>query len=379
VATVLRGDNVLTRPKLRSLVWVLAELAGVDPEATTGRFDQLWERVAHDISALSREQALRRLQQLGDDNLYPLLSTLPEDLRNELIAALPPEKRPIYERVYEETKRSLQALAEALMAMPPERAAEMLKQQDPGKVTSILYFMGDEERMRILTAMGLEETAKFVCRELISLSDSDPDQVAVLLESSDLYVFGLGLCLLDPPDSERLRGVLGPERSARALTAALTRFAQDEKEPAAAPVAEKGALGPVELWDRLEEFVLADPAAIDRTRELEIWLGPAGQSGHRLGTPFGEVDFLCADRGSGALVVVKLRRDQPAETLFGQVVGLIGYTVTHLAGHGQRVEGIIVTDVADEKLTYLSAGFPGLRIMTYSLEFRLTAVGSAAD
>jgi hypothetical protein len=72
VAAMLRGERI-TGPTLRSLVWVLAEQAKVDPVATRDRFDQLWGRVAHDIAALPPDQLLRHLAKLGDAELYDTL------------------------------------------------------------------------------------------------------------------------------------------------------------------------------------------------------------------------------------------------------------------------------------------------------------------
>jgi len=385
VAAMLRGERI-TGPTLRSLVWVLAEQAKVDPVATRNRFNQLWERVAHDIAALPPDQLLRHLTKLSDAELYDTLNDLPEELRKDMLAALPPEKCAIYQVVAEQTEQTLRAIAEALVAMSPEQAAEMLKRQDPGKITSILYFMSEEQRNRILAAMGLEETAKFVCREVISMADGYSDQAERLVNSSDLYVFGLGLCYLDPPEADRLREILGPVRTAKALAVAVAH-ARDREVPDAEPdpasIAGSGAENAVPqadaIWDRLEEFLVGNLGTFDGARDLEIWLGPEGRSGHRLSTPFGQLDFLCVNRASGALVVVKLRRDLPVEALFAQVVGGMGYAAMHLAGPGQRVEGIVVTDAADDKLSYLAAGFPGVEVMTYSLEFRLTAIKPGAD
>jgi hypothetical protein len=128
------------------------------------------------------------------------------------------------------------------------------------------------------------------------------------------------------------------------------------------------------LEAHLEEFLVGNWKSINWGRPLEIWNGPAGESGHQLVTPVGRLDFLCSDRLTDALIVVELKRGRPSDKVVGQAARYIGYVRTHLAKPGQPVQGLIVAHDADDPLRYAVAAFPGLQLMTYEVTFQLKAV-----
>ena len=132
------------------------------------------------------------------------------------------------------------------------------------------------------------------------------------------------------------------------------------------------------LEAHLEEFLVGNWKSIDWGRPLEIWTGPAGQSGHQLVTPIGRLDFLCSDHLADALIVVELKRGRPSDKVVGQVARYIGYVRTHLAKPGQPVEGLIIAHEADEPLRYAVAAFPGLQLTTYAVTFQLSPVDEPA-
>jgi endonuclease len=82
------------------------------------------------------------------------------------------------------------------------------------------------------------------------------------------------------------------------------------------------------LEAHLEEFLVGNWKSIDWGRPLEIWTGPAGQSGHQLVTPIGRLDFLCSDQRANALVVVELKRGRPSDKVVGQVARCTFYFAT---------------------------------------------------
>jgi hypothetical protein len=57
--------------------------------------------------------------------------------------------------------------------------------------------------------------------------------------------------------------------------------------------------------------------SIDWGRPLEVWAGPAGESGHQLNTPVGRRDFMCSDHTANALIVVELKRGRPSDKVVG--------------------------------------------------------------
>ena len=80
----------------------------------------------------------------------------------------------------------------------------------------------------------------------------------------------------------------------------------DEPEPADELALEQSSEFVLEA--HLEEFLVGNWKSIDWGRPLEIWNGPAGESGHQLVTPIGRLDFLCSDHLANALIVVELKR-----------------------------------------------------------------------
>src|SRR6266516_846896 len=128
------------------------------------------------------------------------------------------------------------------------------------------------------------------------------------------------------------------------------------------------------LEAHLEEFLVGNWPSIGWGRALEIWSGPAGESGHQLATPVGRLDFLCIDHTTGALVVVELKRGRPSDKVVGQVARYMGYVRTQIAGPDQAVDGLIVAHDADDALRYAVSAFPGLHLMTYEVTFQLNKV-----
>jgi len=128
------------------------------------------------------------------------------------------------------------------------------------------------------------------------------------------------------------------------------------------------------LEAHLEEFLVGNWASINWGRQLEIWAGPDGESGHQLSRPIGRLDFLCTDESANALVVVELKRGRPSDKVVGQIARYIGYVREHMAVPGQAVEGLIVAHDSDDHLRYAVAAFPGLSLMTYKVSFQLSAL-----
>jgi endonuclease len=121
----------------------------------------------------------------------------------------------------------------------------------------------------------------------------------------------------------------------------------------------------------LEEFLLSNWTAIDWGRPLALWEGSDGTIGHQFSTPVGRLDFLTVDREANTLVAIELKRGRPTDQAVGQVARYMGWLRQNLAGPQQSVEGIIVAQEADDRLTYAASVVPGLSVMVYSVSFEL--------
>jgi endonuclease NucS-like protein len=126
----------------------------------------------------------------------------------------------------------------------------------------------------------------------------------------------------------------------------------------------------------LEEFLLTNWEGIDWGRPLELWeseTGDTGEIGHQLVTPVGRLDFLCRDTATDALVVIELKRGRPSDRVVGQTARYIGWVRAELARQDQKVEGLIVAHEQDPQLYYAVSAVPDLSILTYSIDFSLSA------
>ena len=151
----------------------------------------------------------------------------------------------------------------------------------------------------------------------------------------------------------------------------------DEEEPDEDEEEADEQEGPTEqeaefvLESQLEEFLDSNWGAINWGRPLKIWQGSDGRNGHQLVTPVGRMDFLCVDKSANALVVVELKRGRPSDKVVGQTARYMGWVKANLVTTGQTVEGLIVARRSDDSLGYAVSAVPGLRLMTYELDFRL--------
>lgn len=123
----------------------------------------------------------------------------------------------------------------------------------------------------------------------------------------------------------------------------------------------------------LEEFLLSNWEGIDWGRRLEVWESEHGEPGHQFSTPVGRIDFLCRDTATDALVVIELKRGRPSDRVVGQVARYMGWVRAHIAREQQGVEGIIVAHEQDEQLGYAVSAVPDLSILTYRINFTLSA------
>jgi hypothetical protein len=101
----------------------------------------------------------------------------------------------------------------------------------------------------------------------------------------------------------------------------------------------------------LEEFLLTNWDRIDWGRPLEL-REREGVSGNQFTTPIGRLDLLCTDATSGALVAIELKRGRPPDAVVGQIARYLGWLRHNLAAPGQDVEGTIVAQDIDNRLTY---------------------------
>ena len=84
----------------------------------------------------------------------------------------------------------------------------------------------------------------------------------------------------------------------------------------------------------------------------------------------GQIDLLCEDTSSGALVVIELKRGQQSDKAIGQLARYMGWVKDHLA-NDREVQGVILTPSYDERLRYAIKVLQGGRLLRYQTKFEV--------
>lgn len=95
--------------------------------------------------------------------------------------------------------------------------------------------------------------------------------------------------------------------------------------------------------------------------------------GYEYPTPIGRIDLLAKHKKRDAWLVVELKRNQSSDDTVGQALRYMGFVREHVAAKSERVEGLIVSHVGDDKIRYALSMMPDLSLMLYEVDFRLTA------
>lgn len=81
----------------------------------------------------------------------------------------------------------------------------------------------------------------------------------------------------------------------------------------------------------------------------------------------GRIDLLCEDK-QGHLVVIELKKfGAKTDSIIDQITRYMGYVKANVARKRQKVRGIIVVGVVDEKLRYAIAAIPSLEVRTFNV------------
>lgn len=95
--------------------------------------------------------------------------------------------------------------------------------------------------------------------------------------------------------------------------------------------------------------------------------------GYEYPTPVGRIDLLARHKEHKGWLVVELKRNQSSDDTVGQGLRYMGYVREHLASDDEKVEGLIISHVGDEKMRYALSVIRDLRLMLYEVDFRLSA------
>src|SRR6266849_6561720 len=101
------------------------------------------------------------------------------------------------------------------------------------------------------------------------------------------------------------------------------------------------------LEAHLEDFIDKNWESIDFGARLDRYQSDE-QSGRQFPAGPWSIDFLCTEKGTGAFVVVELKKGKSSDAAVGQVLRYMSWVRKNLAREGQKVRGVIISREVDE-------------------------------
>lgn len=82
----------------------------------------------------------------------------------------------------------------------------------------------------------------------------------------------------------------------------------------------------------------------------------------------GEIDLLAKNREEERWLVIELKRGQSSDETIGQILRYMGWVKENLAGKDGKVEGLIICEVADDRIRYALKCVPDIDLKVYCLD-----------
>ncbi len=120
----------------------------------------------------------------------------------------------------------------------------------------------------------------------------------------------------------------------------------------------------------LQEFIVSNWSKTPLARKLDIYIEDE-EAAVEFSTGVGEIDILARDRSTGDWVVIELKKGHESDRVVGQLMRYMGWIRRHKAGAGEKVRGIIITGLPDDRIKYAISASEGIECFTYKVRFDL--------
>jgi hypothetical protein len=120
----------------------------------------------------------------------------------------------------------------------------------------------------------------------------------------------------------------------------------------------------------LQEFIVSNWGKTPLAKNLDIYVEDEEEA-VEFNTGVGEIDILARDRSTGDWVVIELKKGHESDRVVGQLMRYMGWIRKHKAGAGEKVRGIIITGLPDDRIKYAVSAREGIEFFTYSVSFDL--------
>jgi restriction system protein len=120
----------------------------------------------------------------------------------------------------------------------------------------------------------------------------------------------------------------------------------------------------------LQEFIVSNWGKTPLAKKLDIYIEDEEEA-VEFNTGVGEIDILARDRSTGDWVVIELKKGHESDRVVGQLLRYMGWILKHKATAGEKVRGIIITGMADDRIKYAVSAIEGIEFFTYNVRFDL--------
>jgi hypothetical protein len=120
----------------------------------------------------------------------------------------------------------------------------------------------------------------------------------------------------------------------------------------------------------LQEFIVSNWSKTPLAKTLDLYIEDE-EKAVEFNTGVGEIDILARDRSTGDWVVIELKKGHESDRVVGQLLRYMGWIRKHKAGPGERVRGIIITGLPDDRIKYAVSASQGIEFFTYKVSFDL--------
>jgi hypothetical protein len=120
----------------------------------------------------------------------------------------------------------------------------------------------------------------------------------------------------------------------------------------------------------LQEFIVSNWNKTPLGKKLDLHTEDEEEA-IEFSTGVGEIDILARDHSTGDWVVIELKKGHESDRVVGQVLRYMGWIQKHKAGPGEKVRGIIITGLPDDRIKYAVSASQGIEFFTYKVSFDL--------
>lgn len=125
------------------------------------------------------------------------------------------------------------------------------------------------------------------------------------------------------------------------------------------------------MESHLEDFLIENWDKTELGKKYELYEEEGELVSQQYRTDIGKIDILAKEKGTGAFVVIELKKGQTSDDTVGQISRYMGWIDEHKSIKNDT-KGIIITGQYDKRLYYALKRIRDVEIFIYKVNFQLT-------